>query len=410
MVFTRRTLLHFAAIFAAWTAFGLLNAAQTQLQLNVRGQVRPLWSVLGPALVGAWIWALYTPPLVILARRLRRLRERPAPPWQGWVIYFGAHLAVAAVGAVADAVVWARVRPFIDGVALPVDRVFAATLLMNVVSYVAVVTLTEAADFAARSREREQAAAVLARTADTLRRQLDEARLRALEAQLRPHFLYNTLNLVAELVHGEPETADEMLTHLGALLRRSYRESPQLVPLHEEVHFVRAYAEILARRYRDRVNLTIAVPPELEAHPVPAFLLQPLVENAFRHGVERRECTSHVDVTAAKRQGALIVRVRDRAVGGSSGVRERAHGDDPLADGAHRGPADHAGDGIGLRNTRERLQALYGSPAGLTLVRTPKETVASVWLPLDPALLDEGDGAARDREPAAPPMSDRLRV
>src|SRR5687768_11115871 len=175
MPVTRRALVRVAAIAGAWTVVGLFLAAQTQLQLNAREMVRPLWHVLAPALVGAWIWALYTPFLVMLARRLRHLRDRPAR-WQGWILFLGAHGGVAAVVAVADAAAWARVRPLIDGIALPFANAFAGTLLMNVASYIAIVTLTEAVDYAARWRERDDAASALARTADALRQRLNEAR------------------------------------------------------------------------------------------------------------------------------------------------------------------------------------------------------------------------------------------
>ncbi|HKG95390.1 MAG TPA: histidine kinase, partial [Gemmatimonadaceae bacterium] len=223
--------------------------------------------------------------------------------------------------------------------------------------------------------------------------------------------LYNTLNLIAELVHEEPEAADEMLTHLGALLRRSYRESPQLVPLQAEIDFGRAYAEILARRYRGRVNLTIDVPAELRSHPVPAFLLQPLVENAFRHGVERREQPSAVQVTAETDHDSLVVRVCDRVL---PGAREQATGDGP-GDGPGNGPVapvhspdapDRTGDGIGLRNTRERLELLYGSAAGLAVVSAPDETVASAWVPLAPA--DRRADSAHDSPPTARETTDAL--
>ena len=289
------------------------------------------------------------------------------------------HLVVLGVGAALDSLVWASVRPLIDGVVMPLSRVFASTLMVNVGSYLVVVTLAEAADYAARWRERERAAAALARTTETLRHQLDDARLRALEAQLRPHFLYNTLNLVAELVHQEPQAADEMLTHLGSLLRRSYHATSHLVPLAEEIRFVRAYAEILARRYRDRATLIISVPSELEACPVPAFLLQPLVENAFRHGVERYECASLVEVSAHRNDGSLQIRVRDRVAA-------------PFTQAA-RGVSETGEEGIGLRNTRERLALLYGTAGGVTLVQTQAEAVASVWLPFQSGAAEVRDGA-----------------
>jgi two-component system LytT family sensor kinase len=382
MTDTRRALSRAAAIFAAWTASGLLTASQTRLQLIVRGQTQPTWSVFGPAMIGAWIWALYTPVVVRLARRLRPLRERTGPLWSVWPGFLGAHLLVSGVLVAVDTVVWTFVRPLIDGVTPPLSRVFAATLSYNVAAYLAVVTITEAVDYAARWRERERAAAELADAARTLEQRLDEARLRALEGQLQPHFLYNTLNMVAELVHDEPDTADDMLINLGALLRRSCRESPHVVPLKEEISFVRGYAEILARRYRDRVTLAIDVPVVLEQHLVPAFMLQPLVENAFRHGVEQREAASFVGITVTARDNTLVVRVRDRAM---SDTGRPSIGELVAAAGDVDFPST-ASDGIGLRNIRERLAMLYGNVAGVTLVHARGETIAAVWLPLDPAI------------------------
>ena len=377
-----RALRRFGLVVVAWTAFGLLLAAQTQLQLTVRAQERALWSVLGPALVGSWIWALYTPGLAALTRWLRRLRDGSAR-WRGWAAYVAAHLATMAVVAVVDAAVWASVRPLIDGVALAWSAAFAGTLLVNVASYVAVTTLTEAADYAALYRERDRAAAELARTAAELQDRLEQARLRALDAQLRPHFLYNTLNVIAELVHEDPEAADEMLTRLGLLLRRSCEPGPHLVPLEHELEFVGAYAGILARRYGGRVALALDVPSALRDCLVPAYVLQPLVENAFRHGVERREEASAVEITASSRDGAVVLRVRDRPVvarGGAApgGATAREPSDAWL--GERDEPASRTG--IGLRNTRERLEALYGAAAGLTLLRAGQQTTSVVWVPL----------------------------
>ncbi|HYD51042.1 MAG TPA: histidine kinase [Gemmatimonadaceae bacterium] len=375
----RHHLERFALVLAGWTAFGLLSAAQSQLQVLARGESRPLGGILLLSLVGSWIWALYTPVVAAFTRRARGVRESIASRPRAWLAYLGLHLAFAAVVIAIDVPAWAAVRPLLDGARPSLARVFAGTLLINVFSYVAVVTLTEAADSAARWRERERTAASLERTAEALRRRLEQARLHALESQLRPHFLYNTLNVVAELVHSEPEAADAMLTQLGALLRRSYREGAALVPLREEIDFVRAYGEILARRYRDRVRLTIAVPPELLASEVPSWVLQPLVENAFRHGVEHRERPSDVEVLARERAGELQLRVRDREAGWP---REHALVDGLTDEDEGAGISAVAEEGIGLRNTRERLALLYGASAGLTLVRTARETIASVRLPL----------------------------
>jgi hypothetical protein len=154
-------------------------------------------------------------------------RPAPRPPARrGWAPFLAAHLAAVAVVAVVDSAVWAAVRPLVDGTVQPWTRVFAYTLLINV-------TLVRRRRPRAPRRRtsrptRGSASARRRRWRAPPRRCAggsDEARLRALESQLQPHFLYNTLNLVAELVHHEPEVADEMLTHLGALLRRSFRDT-----------------------------------------------------------------------------------------------------------------------------------------------------------------------------------------
>lgn len=376
----QRPLYRAAAIFAAWTTVGLLIASQTQLELTVRSQRQPTWSVLAPSMVGAWIWASYTPGVIWIARNLRRLRDAGGSPWKYWAWFFSSHLLVVAILVPLDALLWTYVRPFIDGVQPPLTLVIATTMFFNVAAYLAVVAMTEAGEYASRWREREREAAKLAHDADTLQGKLNEARLRALEGQLQPHFLYNTLNMVAELVHDEPDVADEMLIHLGALLRRSFRETGHVVPLKEEIYFVRAYAELLARRYRDRVTLAINLPAPLERYLVPAFVLQPLVENAFRHGVEQREGPSVVGVMVMIRDGTLVIRVDDRG----SDQRNRPTRDNLLPAAISSAHLDIAAHGVGLRNIRERLAALYGSAAGLTLLQSPGETVATLWMPAAP--------------------------
>lgn len=363
-----------ALILGAWTVYGLLIGQQTLLQVRLRGETRSLPSIFASPLAGAWMWALLTPLVVAAARRLRRVRARGGA---GWVAYFAAHGALALVFMAAGTWVWALVKPYVDGVVTPWATVFAYSIIVDTASYVTIVLLTEATTFAAEYRERDREAASLARTAADLQGRLDEARLHTLEAQLRPHFLYNTLNLIAELVHAEPEVADEMLTRLGLLLRRSYEAAEHVVPLGAELEFVLAYAGILARRYRDRVALHVDVPEALHDLPVAVFSLQPLVENAFRHGVERRESRSAVAIRGVVRDGALVLEVTDRALGSVRQVTPR-----------RRWPTgDEGGHGVGLRNTRERLRALYGSRAGLTLDRRPGETTATLWLPADEAAL-----------------------
>ena len=317
--------------------------------MRVRGTQRGWGSIVGASMLGAWIWALCTPAVLAWARRLRPFREHG---WRGWVVFLAGHLTLAVAVTGVDAVLYHYIRPLIDGVRSPIPRIFAAVLLLDLALYAIVAAVAETLAYARRAKD--------------LERTLDEVRLHALEAQLRPHFLYNTLNLIAELVHDEPDAADEMLTRLGFLLRRSYGETPHLVPLGQELEIVRAYADILARRYRDRVVLRVDVPATLHDQLVPVFSLQPLVENAFRHGVERREGATVVEVAGARDGGNVVLRVVDRGLG------------EPVA----RVAAPHAArSGIGLRNTRERLAALFGSAAGLTFEQHDDVATATLSIP-----------------------------
>jgi sensor histidine kinase YesM len=338
-----------ARIVAAWTAFGLVMAQSTALDVRMRGTQRGWVSIVGGSMLGAWIWAMCTPFVMAWARRLRPLREHG---WRGWLVFLAGHLALAVAVTGVDAVLYHYIRPLIDEVRSSIPRVFAAVLLLDLALYAIVAAIAEALEYARRARE--------------LERTLDEVRLHALEAQLRPHFLYNTLNLIAELVHDEPDAADAMLTRLGLLLRRSYGETPHLVPLGQELEIVRAYADILARRYRDRVALQIDVPATLHDQLVPVFSLQPLVENAFRHGVERREGATVVEVSGARRDGDVVLRVTDRGLGAPTPRDARPHS---------------ARAGIGLRNTRERLAALFGGAAGVTVEQQGDVATATLSIP-----------------------------
>jgi hypothetical protein len=388
---TRRTFLRAAAVVAAWTALGVLTGQQTQLQLRLRGEERAIQSVFGPALTAMWLWAAFTPAAVAATRRLRGWRERETVAgWLGWAV--GHALAAATLSGLAMAL-YVLVRPLIDGVTVRFASVVSYGLVTDLMAYAAIVVVAEAAHFAALYRERDRAAAELAQHAAALRIQLTEARLQALEAQLQPHFIYNTLNVIAELVHDDPAAADRMVTQLGALLRRAYRDRAHFVTLDEEVRFVRAYVDILLCRYAGRVTVEVEVEEAARGVPVPTFVLQPLVENAFRHGVERREGATSVVIAGSIRGGALVLTVLD-------------HPSDDASDDA--APLGTCAPGVGLRNTRARLATLYGDDAGVALESEGRGAVcARLWLPVRTAAHDGMiDGAApehgadADRRPA----------
>jgi tetratricopeptide (TPR) repeat protein len=204
-------------------------------------------------------------------------------------------------------------------------------------------------------------------TVAQLRREREEAEMRVLKAQLQPHFLLNALNSLATLIERRPSDAVRMVTHLGDLLRLALSQSgEQCTTLGEEIAFVEAYLSMETVRHRDRFAFEIRVAPELEDARVPHLLLQPVVENSVRHGLALAESGSVVRITAKRidDRGLLLV-VEDDGVGFRHG-------------------ADRTASGIGLRNTRRRLERLYGERQRFEIApRAGGGTRVEIELPLE---------------------------
>ncbi len=217
-----------------------------------------------------------------------------------------------------------------------------AILFFRVPIYLAVISVAHANYFYRRSLEREHS--------------LSQANLAALKMQLQPHFLFNSLNAIAALVHLDPDAADEMLVALSSLLRLSLETSgEQLLPLDRELEVVRRYLSIEHVRFGDRLCFQFDVAADTHAALVPAFLLQPLVENAVRHGLEPRAGKGMLKVSARRTGENLWLAVEDNGVG----LPEHR----PLR------------EGIGLSNTRARLHVLFDGAASLELERGEGLTV-----------------------------------
>jgi two-component system LytT family sensor kinase len=220
-------------------------------------------------------------------------------------------------------------------------------VILNLIMYWMVVFAHLGWHYYQRFREREVQAA-------ELRRELVEARLDALRMQLNPHFLFNTLHAISALIHEDPETADRMVARLSELLRLSLDASKaQEVPLTEELDFLDRYLEIEQTRFGDRLRIEKQIAPEVREALVPYLILQPLVENAIRHGIEPREETGHLLISARRDNGQLDLRIRDNG----SGLPESA--------------SVPTRQGIGLANTRSRLGHLYGQDYGFDLAPAP---------------------------------------
>ena len=196
---------------------------------------------------------------------------------------------------------------------------------------------THGLEYYRRSREREQLEARLA-----------ETRLQLLGMQLQPHFLFNTLNTIAEMVHEDPDKADTMIAGLSDLLRRTLDlGTVQEIPLAEEVDLMSRYLDIQKARFGDRLRVELSIAGEASRARVPALLLQPLVENAMRHGLAARVDAGRIDIEARVDGGTLILTVTD--------------------DGIDHGETMTGPERVGLGNTRARLEALYGAAGRLEI-------------------------------------------
>jgi LytS/YehU family sensor histidine kinase len=235
---------------------------------------------------------------------------------------------------------------FPAGLPSPAD-LLVQSLTNNLLYYVLLDGLAHAVALAVASRERE--------------RQFAKARMDALIAQIQPHFLFNSLNTIVAAVHDDPDQAEATIIDLAALLRYSLdRDSAELVPLADELDTVTAYLRIEQRRFPDQLLSMVEVAPDVRHAGVPAFILQPLLENAVRHGLARRDGPGHLQISAASVSGTVTVRIEDDGVG----IEPEA----PV--------------GVGLSNVRARLSQHFGSSAGLRVEpRRGGGTVVSLFLP-----------------------------
>ncbi len=193
-----------------------------------------------------------------------------------------------------------------------------------------------------------------------LQKSLAEAQLAHLKAQLRPHFFFNALNTISALMHVDVPRADRLLTRLADLLRATLQwGDKEITSLREEIRMLELYAQIMHERFADRVTLTWNVDDDALPGAIPALLLQPLLENAFKHGVERSRDAVRIEIEGRRDGDRMYIAIRNT---GSVLAAERT-------------------EGVGLRNCRERLSVLYGEDAKLQLTQLPNAVEASVTLP-----------------------------
>jgi signal transduction histidine kinase len=321
--------------FAVWLAVWALFTIQSYLYFQSRSQPLPASKPIS-AFVEWMVWALLTPGLLayVWRRPITRGDWRQSVAWQ----VLGAVLGPALV------VVPLRFSRYLLSEALDIPDPYLAMspsfffqLWVNVfLTYLDVVLVGHAIYYARESHDREL------RTSK-LEARLAEAQLQVLRLQLHPHFLFNTLHTISALMHKDLKAADRMLALLGDLLRDSFEKvGAQEVTLKQELGFLDRYLEIERTRFRDRLTVVFDVDPQTLDAEIPNLILQPLVENAIRHGIGRRHEAGRIEIVARVDNGRLDLRIRDDGPG-------------------IRAPRETAlRTGVGLANTQARLQQLYG--------------------------------------------------
>jgi uncharacterized membrane protein YhaH (DUF805 family) len=349
-----------AAIVGFWGFALLLFAVRVRVLYTLSNEEMP-WPRALAASTADWLpWLAFGPFIVWLCTRLPVTRQHL---WRAVLVHLPTMLAIATIHALA--------RPAIArALGLQTPNTFVMVFLMllqfDVLLYAAITGAALAVGFAKRLRDRERAAAAAELHAVQLERTLTESRLALLRTQLDPHFLFNTMHGISALMQSDVRAADNMLMRLSDLLRASMTEtSRHEVPLDEELDFSERYLGIQRARLGDRLRTEIHVQPDVLQARVPSMLLQPLLENAIRHGISPREEGGCLEVEAFARNGQLHIIVRDDG----AGLHETF-------------PAGSA-SGIGLRNTLLRLRHLYGAAASLDVRRRSSAgTEVAVTLPL----------------------------
>ncbi|MGH9322896.1 MAG: sensor histidine kinase [Vicinamibacteria bacterium] len=336
--------------FLLWTAVGLFFS--TQGYFGRGGGWEALEVSLRRSLPQWYLWGLLSP---LVFRADRWAKSRSSGHLRGRIL----HHVPAAVGIVTIYVV---LRTAVDGIlgnAAPEWAFpgFVPQYHWNFLIYTVIAGILVAYDLDAEARARELRAL-------QLEARLAEARLESLKAQLRPHFLFNTLNAISAFVEKDPKVARRMTAHLGDLLRHSLESAERHeVPLAEELATLEDYLAIQQARFSGRLNVERGVDPDTLGASVPSFLLQPLVENAIEHGFLGKSAAGSISLRAERRDGTLHLEIKDDGVGLPSSW-------------------DGKGRGFGLKNTRERLGALYGSRARLEIRNdVPSGVVVDVTIP-----------------------------
>lgn len=320
----KKSLLFWLLLLFGWTLLGLFSASQIYIRYAYYTEHQPTWrQAFNIAFPDWYAWALLSPFILWFAERFPLERGTQKRRWL-------AHLGAGACFSVLKMFLEIQLFQLATGA---VRQMTLPQLHSNLLTYGAIIGIFYAFNYYRKYREHELRASQLAA-------KLSQAQLQALKMQLHPHFLFNTLHAISTLIHKDVEAADRMIARLSELLRLALENAGvQEVPLKQEIEFLERYLDIERTRFSDRLTVQMNIAPETLDVLVPNLILQPLVENAVRHGIAPRSAPGTIAISAQREYGRLLMSVRDNGAGLSS---------------------EQHNEGVGLMNTRARLQQLYG--------------------------------------------------
>jgi two-component system, LytTR family, sensor kinase len=342
---------------SGWVVLGLLFGLQEYVMESLWGYKTPLWVPLVGWTVEFALWGL---AFLGMWRFLRASIQRASP--RQMILQY---LPLSVLVGIIEEMLWAAIfRYQSPGKHLSyisrIERNLPSELITNIVIFWIVFVLFRGVGYYQQLREREH-------TASRLEAQLVQARLQALQMQLNPHFLFNTLNCVSSLMRSDVDSADEMLERLSSLLRITLAKGKaQKISLQEEMDVIQLYVSIQQLRFGDRVQHSIHVAPEAWDALVPTMILQPIVENAYVHGIAKSLGKGTITIEAGIEGDKLRVSIRNAG----RGLR-------PFQDALAR-------QGVGIANVMTRLELHYGSRQSFSLREfVPGEVTALFLLPLE---------------------------
>jgi sensor histidine kinase YesM len=328
-------------IFACWTFLALLFTPQTYLS-NLRAPTPfSWWQALLANSVLFYLWAVLTPLVLWLGRKF--LIEQPRF-LRNLAIHFGLSFLVTTLhlfllGQLNYLVLMLFVKEYVPPV--PVIALVVGLGATNIMIYWGIIGISQALAYFRRYKEREVS--------------LAQAQLQAVQTQMHPHFLFNTLNAISELVHEDANRAEQTITQLSDLLRISLQsDAAQEITLKEELDFLRKYVEIQQTLLQERLTVNWDIKPDTLDAQVPNLLLQPLIENAIRHGIAPKATGGTIEIKANRHGDRITLSVEDDGIGINF-------------------PAETSlKEGIGLKSVRTRLQHLYNESHKFSLKKSDK--------------------------------------